>query len=181
MAGLSTATFFSVGPIFAIAVGLDLSQIALFLVVSVIGGMISQVPAGILADRLSRRSVLLVYSIMAGALCLAMMLPIMDLRLVGIPLIYVMSFLFGLTTYPIYSICAAHASDFVESDRMISLSASLIFLYASGAIISPLVAGWIIDRFAGTAPWGLLIVMAIGIVVAFVNIIRISTRKPDGS
>ena len=60
VAGLSTATFGSVGPIFAIAVGLDLSQIALFLVVSVIGGMISQVPAGILADRLSRHSALLI-------------------------------------------------------------------------------------------------------------------------
>ena len=60
VAGLSTATFGSVEAIFVIAVGLDLSQIAFFLVVSVIGGMISQVPAGILADRLSRRSVLLV-------------------------------------------------------------------------------------------------------------------------
>ena len=64
-----------------------------------------------------------------------MMLPIMDLQVIGIPLVYIMSFLFGLTTYPIYSICAAHASDFVEGYRMISLSASLIFLYASGAII----------------------------------------------
>mgnify|MGYP006259205473 FL=1 len=123
---------------------------------SVIGGMISQVPAGILADRLSRRSVLLVYSIMASALCLVMMLPIMDLRVMGIPLVYVMSFLFGLTTYPIYSICAAHASDFVESDRMISLSASLIFLYASGAIISPLVAGWIIDSFGAPMMFSLI-------------------------
>ncbi len=41
--------------------------------------------------------------------------------------------------------------------------------------------GWLIDRFAGTAPWGLLIVMALGIIVAFVNIIRIANRKPDGS
>ena len=62
----------------------------------------------------------------------------------GIRLVYIMSFLFGLTTYPIYSICAAHASDFVESDRMISLSVLLIFLYASGVFISPPVAGWII-------------------------------------
>ena len=65
-----------------------------------------------------------------------MILPIMELRVMGVPLVYVMSFLFVLTTYPVYSICAAHASDFVESDRMIPLSASLIFLYASGAIIS---------------------------------------------
>ena len=67
-----------------------------------------------------------------------------------------MSLLFGLNTYPIYSICAAHASDFVESDRMISLSASLIFLYASGAIISPLVVGWIIDRFGAPMMFSLI-------------------------
>ena len=95
---------------------------------SVISGMIPQVPARILADRLLRRSVLLVRSIMASALCLGMKLPIMDLRLMGIPLFYVMSFLFRLNTYPFYSTFAAQASDSVESDRMISFSASLIFL-----------------------------------------------------
>lgn len=39
--------------------------------------------------------------------------------------------------------------------------------------------GWVIDRFAGTSPWGLLVVMALGIIVAFRNIIRISSRRPD--
>ncbi|MCK9543728.1 MAG: AtpZ/AtpI family protein [Novosphingobium sp.] len=39
--------------------------------------------------------------------------------------------------------------------------------------------GWVIDRFAGTSPWGLLAVMALGVVVAFRNIIRISNRRPD--
>ena len=85
-----------------------------------------------------------------------MMLPVTDLRLFGIPLVYVMSFLFGLTTFPIYSICAAHASDFVQSDRMIALSASLIFLYASGAIVSPLIAGWIIDQFGPSMMFSLI-------------------------
>jgi ATP synthase protein I len=39
--------------------------------------------------------------------------------------------------------------------------------------------GWVIDHFAGTSPWGLLVVMFLGIFVAFRNIIRISTRRPD--
>jgi ATP synthase protein I len=34
--------------------------------------------------------------------------------------------------------------------------------------------GWVIDRFAGTSPWGLLVVMALGIIVSFRNIIRMS-------
>ena len=156
VAGLSTATFGSVGPIYAIAVGLDLSQIALFLVVSTIGGMASQLPAGILADKISRRTVLLVFSIMASALCLLMMLPVADISIGGVPLVYVMSFLFGFTTFPIYSICAAHASDFVNQDRMITLSASLIFLYASGAIVSPLFAGMIIERYGASMMFSMI-------------------------
>jgi MFS family permease len=156
VAGLSTATFGSVGPIYAIAVGLDLSQIALFLVVSTIGGMASQLPAGILADKISRRTVLLVFSIMASGLCLLMMLPVADITIGGVLLVYVMSFLFGFTTFPIYSICAAHASDFVTQDRMITLSASLIFLYASGAIVSPLLAGMIIERFGASMMFSMI-------------------------
>lgn len=158
VAGLSTATFGSVGPIYAIAVGLDLSQIALFLVVSTVGGMVSQVPAGILADKISRRAVLLVFSIMASALCLLMTFPIADILLWGVPLVYLLSFLFGFTTFPIYSICAAHASDFVPQDRMITLSASLIFLYATGAIVSPLMAGVIIEQYGATMMFSMIAV-----------------------
>ena len=137
VAGLSTATFGSIGPIYAIAMGLDLSQIALFLVLSSIGGILSQMPAGILADRVPRRSVLLFFSIIATVLCVLMTFSAGDLRIAGIPHVYMLSFLFGFATFPIYSLCAAHASDFVEQDRMLTLSASLIFLYATGAIISP--------------------------------------------
>ena len=39
--------------------------------------------------------------------------------------------------------------------------------------------GWVIDHFAGTSPWGLLVVMFLGIIVAFRNIIRISNQRPD--
>ncbi|MEX0502462.1 MFS transporter [Alphaproteobacteria bacterium LSUCC0719] len=158
VAGLSTATFGSVGPIYAIAVGLDLSQIALFLVVSTVGGMASQLPAGILADKISRRTVLLVFSILASALCLLMMLPVADITIGGVPLVYVMSFLFGFTTFPIYSICAAHASDFVSQDQIITLSASLIFMYASGAIVSPLLAGVIIEQFGASMMFSMIAV-----------------------
>lgn len=39
--------------------------------------------------------------------------------------------------------------------------------------------GWVIDHFAGTSPWGLLVVMFLGIIVTFRNIIRNSNRRPD--
>lgn len=39
--------------------------------------------------------------------------------------------------------------------------------------------GWVIDRFAGTSPWGLLVVMALGIVITFRNIIRMASQPPQ--
>ena len=48
--------------------------------------------------------------------------------------------------------------------------ADLIGGIGGGALI-----GWVIDQFAGTAPWGLLVMLFLGIVVAFRNIIRISS------
>lgn len=43
-----------------------------------------------------------------------------------------------------------------------------------GGMIGGALFGWLIDRFAGTSPWGLLIMLMLGIVVAFRNIIRLS-------
>ena len=51
--------------------------------------------------------------------------------------------------------------------------AELIGGMAGGALI-----GWVIDRFAGTSPWALLVMLFLGIVVAFRNIWRISNRRP---
>lgn len=38
--------------------------------------------------------------------------------------------------------------------------------------------GWVIDHFAGTAPWGLLGVMFLGIIVAFRSIIWMTSQRP---
>lgn len=48
-----------------------------------------------------------------------------------------------------------------------------------GGIAGGLFLGWVIDHFAGTSPWGLLVMMFFGIFVAFRNIIRNSNRRPD--
>ncbi len=67
----------------------------------------------------------------------------------------------------------------VEADANYRLGnrvlAELIGGIGGGALI-----GWVIDHFAGwKTPWGLLVMMALGIIVAFRNIIRMSSRRPD--
>lgn len=48
-----------------------------------------------------------------------------------------------------------------------------------GGIGGGALVGWVIDRFAGTAPWGLLVMMALGTIVAFRNIFRLANRRSD--
>ena len=48
-----------------------------------------------------------------------------------------------------------------------------------GGLLGGTVIGWTIDWFAGTSPWGLLVGLFLGIVVAFRNIIRAANVRPD--
>ncbi|HMO76326.1 MAG TPA: AtpZ/AtpI family protein [Sphingopyxis sp.] len=47
-----------------------------------------------------------------------------------------------------------------------------------GGMIGGALFGWLIDRFADTSPWGLLVMLFLGIVVAFRNIIRLTKTPP---
>ncbi len=48
-----------------------------------------------------------------------------------------------------------------------------------GGLVGGALIGWVLDRFIGTSPWLLLVFLFLGIIVAFRNIIRISTKRPD--
>ncbi len=61
------------------------------------------------------------------------------------------SALFGVATFPIFSVAAAHAHDFAESHERVELSAALMFLYAIGAIAAPYVASVLIEAFGSSA------------------------------
>ena len=48
-----------------------------------------------------------------------------------------------------------------------------------GGLLGGSVIGYAIGFFTGTNPWGLLVGLFLGIVVAFRNIIRAANRRPD--
>jgi len=48
-----------------------------------------------------------------------------------------------------------------------------------GGLVGGALIGWLIDRWFSTSPWGLLVLVFLGIAVAFRNIIRISNERPE--
>jgi len=174
VAGVSTAAFGSIAPLYATDLGMSPLEISYFLTTAVIGGIIIHPPAGFLADQFDRRSVLMVFSILSTIVCLAIGSGIVEpvAHSITSPLLFAL--LFGLSTFPIYSLSAAHANDFAIPDDVLDLSASLIFFYALGAIISPIIAGYFIGIF-GTSYLFIHISLAHIVLMAF-TVIRAIAR-----
>lgn len=140
------------------------AQIAWFLAAFVLGGALAQYPIGWLADKFDRRWVLIWLSVAAMLSCGITVLG-SGFGTVGIMLT---AALFGLTTFPIYSVAAAHAHDFAESSERVELSAALMFYFAVGAIAAPFTASALIDAYGPAALFamisvghGLLIVLGL--------------------
>lgn len=139
--GLTSAAYRMVGPIYGSELGLNASQIGLFLAGYVLGGAISQYPSGWLADKYDRRWVVIALSLASLVSCS------ISFFATGVTQIITASCLFGFITVPIYSIATAHAHDFAASDERVELSAALLFYFAIGAIASPIIAALLIQEF----------------------------------
>ena len=147
VAALSSASFRMVGPLYGQEVGLNVDQIAFFLSAFVLGGAIAQYPVGWLADKYDRRLVLISLSLAAIA---ASFITILSVPVGTIGILFSAG-LFGFTTFPIYSVAAAHAHDFANDDERVELSAALMFYFALGAIAAPYVASLLIDLYGPRA------------------------------
>ncbi|UWQ48748.1 MFS transporter [Leisingera caerulea] len=147
VAALSSASFRMVGPVYGQEVGLEIGQIAFFLASFVLGGALAQYPMGWLADKYDRRWVLIWLS---GAAILSCGVT-MAASGTGIWGVMLTAGFFGFTTFPIFSVSAAHANDFATSAERVELSAALMFWYALGAIASPYVSSALIDTFGPPA------------------------------
>jgi len=147
VAALSSATFRMVGPLYGQQVGLGVEQIAWFLASFVLGGALAQIPVGWLADKFDRRHVMIGLSV-AAIISSAVTATFQELSPAGVMLT---AFFFGLTSFPIYSVAAAHANDFATSEERVELSAALMFFYALGAIAAPLFASGLIEMFGPPA------------------------------
>ena len=174
VSGITGAAFRMVGPLYGLAVGLPADQIALFLAAYVLGGAVAQVPVGWLADTFDRRWVLVWLS---AASILACVLTVAGAG-GGVAMIFLAAGFFGFTTFPIYSVSAAHAHDYAEQHERVELSAALMFLYAVGAIASPVIASVLIDRFG---PPGMFAFIALAhLVLVVFGLVRMRARPSPG-
>lgn len=153
--GLGQSAFFALGVVFGLAKGLPLFSVSLMMALPPLGVIVSQYPIGWVSDRIDRRTIIMLLSVLAAVIAAVTLAGGYYLsRFMLISLVTA----FGVVSLPIYSLVVAHANDHLEKEQVLGASARLILLYGVGSIIGPILVGALMRRIGGD---GFLIYMIV--------------------
>lgn len=159
--GVLIGAFYALGPVYASLVGLEVSSISTFMASAIVAAMIVAWPLGRLCDLLDRRRVMFWVAITAAVAAGLV-------AYFGAERLWLLTLLAGVFTglsASLYPIAVAITNDRMESNRIVSASATLLLSYGIGSVIGPIVMAQLVaivgpeGLFLGSA--GFLILLAI--------------------
>lgn len=161
---IAESSGFAFLPLWGRHLGFGLATAPLLASAMTLGNVAFQIPLGLLADRIPRRRLLLACG-MTGALGMALAWLASGSVL---PLVAIL-FVWGGATAGIYTVALAHLASRFSGADLASANAALVFCYALGMLIGPVVVG---DAMARAPVGGLplvlgLVFVAYSIIVAF--------------
>jgi MFS family permease len=170
-AGLVNGAFWGMTPVFGQRLELGDGQIATLMSATILGGAILQWPIGHLSDRLDRRSVLTLTSLLTAAV--AGVTALIVIR--GYPGLTISAFLHGGLMFSLYGISVAYSYDHLAPGQTLEATRALLLIYGVGALCGPLAVGIAMDLIG---PVGLPIVSATtAAMLALFGLYRMSRRS----
>jgi MFS family permease len=159
VAGLCNTGVTSQLPLYAqdLQPGAGSASAATLYIAAMMGGTVTQWPAGLLSDKLDRRLIVAALSAIALAACVALYL---TAGKVSFSITVLLSALWGAGALSFYSVSAAHATDRTESGQIAQVMSGMLFVWAGGSVIGPILTGAVADTQAGQPgslpPWRLV-------------------------
>lgn len=136
VSGFCSGTVFGIGAVYASELGKSNAWTATFLACYVLGSAILPLFIGTFSDRHDRRKVIIAISFFAF---------IISLLFYFEPLKFPLMILLGGLITSIYSVGLAYMNDNIKQEQSVSASTSLILLNSIGAMIGPLIIGFLMD------------------------------------
>lgn len=171
-AGLVNGGVLAIAPLYA-AQHYGPAAAAEFYSAAFVGSLLLQWPAGKLSDKVDRRLVIAALAALAGAAAFGLALGSGHLANWAAVLLFL---IWGAGALSFYGIAAAHMADRADPGKLAQSAAGLLFVWAAGSVIGPLLLGPITDIF-GVA--GLFwFAGAAGFAVTLAMFWRRTTREP---
>lgn len=178
--GIITGAIWGLGAVVLQQHGFSFKEIALFISLLYLGGMIFQWPLGLLSDILNRRVIIVLCALIS---CIAYLLLYFSMEAFmmsgsddrSLKYIFLLSLISGGFTYTIYSLSISLANDYVETDKFVKVSAGLLSVLGASSIIGPIIGGFVI-RYFGASCFFLLLSCASFALLLF-SIIRVLINR----
>ena len=139
--GLANGAFWTLAPLFVQRAGYDVAAVALVMSATVLGGAIGQWPIGRLSDRMDRGVLLGWVSLAAGVLSVGVIVA----SALSVGALLVAAAAWGALSFPLYAVAVAQANDHAQPSEYVEVSGGLLFAYAAGAVVGPLLATVFMD------------------------------------
>ena len=155
------AAMFGMASVFGTEKGMSVVSISIFTSSIYMGGMLAQYPIGWMSDRMDRRQLIVAILVVGMVVCSFG-------ALIGSSLFLLCSvaFVIGGVSNPLYSLYIAYTNDFLEHEDMAAASGGLIFINGLGAIVGPLIVGWMMSEF-GANSFFIYIAVLMGVSAAY--------------
>lgn len=140
--GLITGAFWALAPVFAQGAELAMSQITLFLSVTILGGAVFQLPIGRISDHYDRRLVMFISALLGAVLSLL----IVALAGRSHELLILLAFLWGGCAMTLYAISLAHANDRAEPKDFVMVSSAVLLVYGLSSVVGASSASLLMAR-----------------------------------
>lgn len=147
LAGVALGGFVSLGPIYALRIGLEVGMLSIYMGVSVACAIVLQWPAGWLSDRIGRIPVL-VTLLTLGAVAAT---GVASFSSQSIWLMFALSGAFYAFSSSMYPVGIALANDQLPNDQLVAASAALLRIYGVGTMLGPLLGAYFMGVFDESA------------------------------
>jgi MFS family permease len=157
--GLVNSSFYTLAPVYLEHHGHSPHQIPAFLSAALVAALVVQYPVGMAADRFGRRPMTVV------ALGLAVIVSILFSVLGAAPLwvLVLLGAILAGVTAPLYGLGAGQTNDHVARSDYVAASGALLFGWAVGSSVGPVVAGVIMAHAGANALFVFLAVMLLAL------------------
>ena len=170
--GITDGSAFALLPLFAVKAGLAEDSAVLVMTAFLTGAVLAQIPIGWMADRISRRWMLVLLAAIATALA-AVLLPAMD----GTYMTWLVSGLFGGCVIGIYAVALGVVGERFRGGDMAAANAVFVLCFEFGTLSGAPISGAVMDS---AGPIGLSIVMGLSCAAVTIGVlVRGSGWKRD--